>query len=202
MMKAARTACKTFGCAGLFTCMGHPQKASARPVAINANYLSIWFAQHWPEGEAEVTAFLSSAAKALGGREADLARYMGVSRPTLSSWKTRGAIPESHTTWFFDEFPYAVLSNTAPAPGDDLRHAGLIPVLHLLKATSFNPFGLPQEQLEDAAVELIQRHLPGLARLALFVSSEEHTSDTQSPTRTSISVFRLQQKHKTLHTPP
>src|SRR3546814_8012211 len=130
------------------------------------------FETRWPVGDGGGYACLSRAGKAWGGREADLASYRWVSRPTLSCWKTRGAIPESHTTWFFDEFPYAVLSNTAPAPGDDLRHAGLIPVLHLLKATSSNPFGLPQEQLEDAAVELIQRHLPGLARLALFVQHQ------------------------------
>src|SRR3546814_15938756 len=114
------------------------------------------FETRWPVGDGGGYACLSRAGKAWGGREADLARYMGVSRPTLSSWKTRGAIPESHTTWFFAEFPYAVLSNTAPAPGDDLRHAGLIHVLHLLKATSFQPFVLPQDQFDRKSV--VQGH--------------------------------------------
>jgi len=112
--------------------------------------------------------FLTGAAFALGGRESDLARVLGVSRATLSSWKARGAIPEAHLRWFSEEFVPAVLSRIAPAPGEDFRNAGVPVALHLARITDFNPFGLvgmPQIDL----IDIFALHMGGLVRMGHFV---------------------------------
>lgn len=146
----------------------------------NANDLSISFASILPSGPDEVASFLFGAAFAIGGREADLARALGVSRATLSSWKARGAIPEQHRQWFLDQFPILVLSSKKPAPGDDFRQTGLPAALHLIRGSKFNPFGL--SGLDDAELlETLADHMGGLVRLAQFIQLQLSDADLPAP---------------------
>jgi hypothetical protein len=118
----------------------------------------------------DVGGLISSAAFALGGREADLARAMGVSRATLSSWKARGAIPSPQMAWLVERLPAEVLRRIAPAPGDDFRHAGVSTALHLLRMTEFNPFDLRGLSIADL-VEVSAVHMGGFVRLGHFILS-------------------------------
>ena len=131
----------------------------------NANSLST-FAKCVSEDDAARLIF--DAAFALGKSEAELARLIGVSRATLSSWKARGAIPASRRTWFEEEFPIAVLGNIAPSPYDDFRHAGMESALKLLDETDFNPFGLRSVSRTDL-IQIAATHFGGLVRLSQFV---------------------------------
>lgn len=147
--------------------MTEPQKIDVSSYANLANELSISFAPLMPQTGSDVADFLYEAAFALGLREADLARTLGVSRATLSGWKTRGAIPPLHLQWFGREFAYAVLI-APPTPQFDLRHAGIRLALRLIQTTDFNPFRLKSLRREDAT-EVCFLYLGGLARLGLFL---------------------------------
>ena len=118
-----------------------------------------------------MASFLASAAFAIGGREADLARELGVSRATLSGWKARGHIPEKYRDWFVIDLPVTVLANRGNGVGSDFRNAGVPASLQLLRRTNFNPFGIvglsDQELVEIAGI-----YLGGLVRLSHFVQME------------------------------
>lgn len=124
----------------------------------------------------DVGHFLFTVAFALGMKEAELARLLGVSRATLSSWKARGAIPPVHQPWFETEFVPAVLNSRTPAPGDDFRHAGLPVVLHLLHLSDGNPFGLSSLDRNEL-IEVTYRHFGSLVRLGQFVLLRVGRSD-------------------------
>ena len=130
--------------------MSAPRKIQSAQSSNDANDLSILFASFWPQRPEEVGGFLSDAAFALGVREADLARLLGVSKATFSGWKARGVIPAVHAKWFSEEFAVVVLSGSSPDLHADFRHAGIPAVLHLFQATAFNPFGLEERSAADA----------------------------------------------------
>ena len=132
----------------------------------NANTLST-FASAIADDPARL--LIADAAFALGKSEADLARLLGVSRATLSSWKVRGAIPAQRRKWFEEQFPIIVLGNIGPAPGDDFRHAGLETALKLLDETDFNPFKLSGIN-RGALVHIASIYLGGLVRLSQFLN--------------------------------
>lgn len=148
--------------------MNAPRKTQSATISNYANNLSILFAQVWPQTSDEVGSFLSDAAFALGVREAELARSLGVSRATFSGWKARGVIPAAHAKWFSEEFAVAVLSASNVDLHADFRHAGIPAVLHLFRATDFNPFGLEEHSAADA-IDVCRWYFGGLCRLALFL---------------------------------
>lgn len=156
--------------------MRRPTKVAGSQDVNDTNNLSISFALLLPSEPDAVADFLAGAAFALGGKEADLARSLGVSRATLSSWKARGMIPATHLRWFSEEFSIEVLSRISPAPGDDFRHAGLPAALHLVRITNFNPFGLVGLSDIDL-IEVLASHMGGLVRLAQFVQHRLHMED-------------------------
>lgn len=169
-MNAARTACRISGCAREALAMNTPRKSKSVTVSDDANDLSILFSSVWPRSSDEVGGFLSDAAFALGMREADLARSLGVSRATLSGWKTRGVIPATHSSWFGEEFPIVVLSGSNADLHASFRHAGIPAVLHLFRETAFNPFGLVDQNAEDY-IDICRTYFGGLCRLALFLQN-------------------------------
>ena len=63
---------------------------------------------HPPVGEG-LGRYIEQAARALGGNEAHLARLLGVSRATLSSWKRREAMPEGYRLWFASTLPEKIV---------------------------------------------------------------------------------------------
>ncbi|MEO8724142.1 MAG: hypothetical protein ABI395_11610 [Sphingobium sp.] len=168
MINEARTACRMLGCDRKVRAMEAPHKTPMEAYAINAKDLSISFADLLPRSADDVGTFLFDAAYALGERETDLARAMGISPATLSGWKSRGAIPIVHAQWFADEFPYLVLSSSNPKQHEGFRHAGLPVILHLLKQTNFNPFSI-EELKGHGAIDLCYSYLGALSRLGLFV---------------------------------
>lgn len=168
IMKAPRTACKTLACAGVVAAMETPSESSRPTNVDNANDLSNSFAFIVPSGGPELGDFISLAAFALGGREADLARELGVSRATLSSWKARGALPPKYRKWFEEEFPVRVLSSRGSMAGDDFRHAGIDATLCLLHLTDFNPFCLSGLNNQERYA-LCSNYFGGLVRLSHFV---------------------------------
>lgn len=116
---------------------------SIRPAnADNANDLSRLFASLMPRNGEDVGAFLFDAALALGMREAELASLLGVSRSTLSGWKSRGSIPATYNRWFKEEFVYLLFSRGFQGQHvEDLRHIGIRIALRVLRSTDFDPFG-------------------------------------------------------------
>ena len=145
-----------------------PQKPSTGSYVNDANDLSILFASLLPFDPSDVGPFLFEAAYALGEREADLAREIGVSRATLSGWKKRGAIPPAHLEWFGERFPIEVLQGRNPQQHEGFRHVGLELALALFEMTSFDPFNLPHKGKEDR-LAICFRYLGGISRLGLFV---------------------------------
>lgn len=58
-----------------------------------------------PVGVSELTAYLRSAARAVGARsDADLAKVMQVPTSTIANWKRRGVVSESGREWFGSNF--------------------------------------------------------------------------------------------------
>ena len=149
--------------------MGKSEKPLGSPCVNDTNNLSISFASLLPSTPDEVASYLVGVSFALGGREADLARLLGVSRATLSSWKARGAIPDAYKHWFVEEFPRLVLSSIKPAPGDYYRHAGLPAALQLIRQSEFNPFGIQAD--DDELMDRLASHMGGLVRLAQFIQN-------------------------------
>lgn len=150
--------------------MSAPRKTQSASVSNDANDLSILFASFWPQDADEVRLFLTDAAFALGLREAELARSLGVSRATFSGWKARGVIPAAHAKWFSTDFAVAVLRGGNGDLHADFLHAGMPAVLHLFQATDFDPFGLGEDNAADA-ISVCHRHFGGLCRLALFLQN-------------------------------
>ncbi|TYC81545.1 helix-turn-helix domain-containing protein [Novosphingobium sp. BW1] len=148
--------------------MKTPRKSESAMISNYANALSILFASFWPQTPEGVAQFLSDAAFALGVREAELARSLGISRATFSGWKTRGVIPAVHAKWFSEEFAVSVLSSSIADVHSDFRHAGIPPVLHLFRITDFNPFSLHFDNAQDA-IDNCYRYFGGLCRLAHFL---------------------------------
>lgn len=115
---------------------------------------------HPPPGEALKT-YLSAAVRALGGRaDADLARTMGVPASTVAAWKRRGAIPESHYTWFTTTLSTKILEFKSKAYADD--DIPLAAALNLLARTGHNPWGL-QTKVAMLTAPYILRELTPLA---------------------------------------
>ena len=146
--------------------MSEPLASTDKAYADVANDLSTIVAPLLPRDPADVATFVSDAAFALGETDAGLARLMGVSRATLSSWKNRGSIPAVSLRWFKDEFAAEVLSRFVP--GGDMRHAGIRVALRLLRETDFDPFGVTLEK-DMERIEVCYRRMDGLARLGLFI---------------------------------
>lgn len=159
--------------------MGKPGELKTMTYENNANDLSTLFASLLPVGREQVTMFLNDAAFALGGREADLASMIGVSRATLSGWKARGAIPEKHFRWFIDEFPQRVIYEFRTSKAEDYRHVGIEVALHLLEMTEFNPFGLVNLDKSDI-LHRCYLHFGGLTRFCFFILHRIEWDDLES----------------------
>lgn len=146
--------------------MESPSSLTPNEHALSANDLSILFADLLPRSTAEVENFLASAAFAIGGREADLARQMNVSPATLSSWKSRGKIPDNAQGWFASrEFLNLVVFRHRPRSFSS-DHWGIGVALRLFRSTDFQPFGASNH---DQIVDCV-RHFGGICALALFVA--------------------------------
>lgn len=146
-----------------------PRFSISAPNADNANDLSILFASLMPRSGEDVGAFLFDAALALGMREAELASLLGVSRSTLSGWKTRGSIPANYRRWFSEEFVYVLFSRGFQSQHvADLRHLGIRVALGVLLATDFDPFGFGG-LAEDEQLDQSYWFFQGICQLGHFV---------------------------------
>lgn len=143
--------------------------------AIDAKDLSISFARLLPDEGGDVDAFIAAAANALDVREAALARDMGVSQATLSSWKSRGRLAESARQWFTSrEFLNGIVFRQKAGRLSNGQH-GIGFVLRLLKRSDFHPFGPSEtDQIVDCT-----RYFSGMAALAQFVAAR--TPKTTTP---------------------
>ena len=133
--------------------------------------LSTLFANLLPSRADQVEVFLESAAMALRVPEAGLAREIGITRATLSSWKSRGSIPSKHLPWFQREFVERVVFRRGQERQAGMRHAGIPAALELFRQTEFDPFGI-QPHLPDARVNICFDYLEGIACLCLFVQHQ------------------------------
>ncbi len=133
--------------------------------AMSANNLSTCFAELLPRDAGEVGQFIPAAAFAIDATEANLARFMGVSHATLSSWKARGRLSQEAQAWFSSsEFlSQIVMLQRRGLP----REAwGLRPALEILRETSFRPFASG----EPDQLPMCANFFGGIAALALFVA--------------------------------
>lgn len=130
--------------------------------------LSTLYATIFPSSGDQVALMLTSAAVALRVSEAGLAREIGVTRATLSSWKTREALPAKHADWFRAEFVERVVFRRGQENAAGLLHAGVGGALQLFRQTDFNPFGLPADRGASGAAHCA-RHFEGIVCLTLFV---------------------------------
>lgn len=130
--------------------------------------LSTLYASLFPSSGDQVALMLASAAVALRVSEAGLAREIGVTRATLSSWKTREALPAKHAEWFRAEFVERVVFRRGQENAAGLMHAGVEGSLQLFRQTDFNPFGLPTDRVASGAAHCA-RHFEGIVCLTLFV---------------------------------
>ena len=169
--------------------MVEPHTSDPKLHASNANSLSTLFADWLPRGPDDVTMFLGDAALALGMREADLAREIGVSRATFSGWKARGAIPAAHASWFQQRFLPLVFA-TRDHPNFDMLHAGIPAVLHLLQRSNFNPFALSGLD-RRSAINICYRYLGRLARIALFIQRRLPLDDPGSALQSEEQASRI-----------
>lgn len=143
-------------------------KATPTVRAQSANDLSTAFAELLPRSASDVSSFLFEAAYALGEREADLARLLGVTHPTLSTWKRRGAIPDQHIAWFNTQFVRSVFRTNAPKQQNDFHNIGVEVALTIYRQTDFDPF---QAFYDDnlKRIEQCFRLIGPFSRLGLFV---------------------------------
>jgi hypothetical protein len=133
--------------------------------------LSTLFANLLPSRADQVQVFLESAAEALRVPEAGLAREIGITRATLSSWKARQSIPAKHLPWFQLEFVERVVFRRGQEQHAGMRHAGIPAALELFRQTDFDPFGLRPHNLHDR-VNMCFDYLEGIACLCLFIQRQ------------------------------
>lgn len=118
-----------------------------------------------PSGPA-LALYIEQAAAALGTNEAGLARTIGVSRATVSSWKKRGSLTEPNFVWFKTALPEKIVI---------YRRRGNIPVsvearlafLDLVRRTEGKPFASPSRPPLDPMVEA--ERIYGIMALAEFI---------------------------------
>jgi transcriptional regulator with XRE-family HTH domain len=157
------------GLAGQSRAMTVSRFSISPPNAYNANDLSRLFASLLPQSGDDVGSFLFDASFALGMREAELATLLGVSRSTLSGWKTRGSIPANYRRWFSEEFAYVLFSRGFQSQHiGDLRHAGIRIALRVLRSTDFDPFGLEGAD-KDERLDQSFWFFQGICQFGLFV---------------------------------
>lgn len=90
-----------------------------------------------PQG-APLSAYISAASRALGGRtDSDLARTIGVPVATLASWKKRGAVPDDRITWFTTTLVPKIAEYRSDLP--DVSNTARAATVELLTRTSGNP---------------------------------------------------------------
>lgn len=117
-----------------------------------------------PNDPSAIGSYFDDALKALGLRSgAELAARLGVAPATFASWKSRGAVPQSHISWFTEVFVLQVFM----AWRDRVPHSGDLPlacVIALLRRNDCNPFRT------EADADVVTAHgLGGLTALASFL---------------------------------
>lgn len=167
MMKPALTACSMSGTGRVDRDMDD-RPTFEGDVRVNAaSELSTAFAPLMPRSPGEVGLFLGQVAKALGLAQADLARQMGVSAPTLSSWKKRGVIPERYTCWFTQELVPLLMSGALTRKIHPTK-IGTLVALTVLDQTEFDPLG-GEYASQDKQIEACASIFPALCNLGDFV---------------------------------
>lgn len=151
-----------------------------------------------PRSGEDVGAFLFDAALALGMREAELASLLGVSRSTLSGWKTRGSIPANYRRWFSEEFVYILFSRGFQSQHvADLRHIGVRVALGVLRSTDFNPFGF-EGLSEDEELDQSYWFFQGICQLGHFVLKRLPLVEVKASERDRVAASLVAEMMQTL----
>ena len=118
----------------------------------------------------DVVRFLLDAAFAIDGKEADLARILGINRSTISTWKKRGIIPAKHLRWFQTSLIPAAFANPRRSGHPQWSGPGGQTALAIFDQTDFNPYG---RQFADrsAKVQAAYDDMPAIANIGSLVHS-------------------------------